>query len=113
MHDERAALVSYTPGVTDGAQTGTGDDDLPRFQVGALPRHLITTLLGDYWFGRPEPLPCWCGWPRSSACPRWPRGRRSPDWPRGAARDVFVEVYDTLGPLAEFRVRQIVAEYDP
>ncbi|MEV6493920.1 PaaX family transcriptional regulator C-terminal domain-containing protein [Actinoplanes sp. NPDC051633] len=35
-----------------------------------------------------------------------------PDWPRGDARDVFVEVYDTLGPLAEFRVKQIVAEFD-
>ncbi|WP_345572362.1 PaaX family transcriptional regulator [Nonomuraea rosea] len=35
------------------------------------------------------------------------------DWPRSAARDVFVEIYDTLGPLAEFRVKQIVAEFDP
>ncbi|MGW4637294.1 PaaX family transcriptional regulator [Sphaerisporangium sp. NPDC004334] len=35
------------------------------------------------------------------------------DWPRAAARDLFVEVYDTLGPLAEFRVRQIVAEFEP
>ncbi|MEV1000692.1 PaaX family transcriptional regulator C-terminal domain-containing protein [Nonomuraea sp. NPDC050202] len=34
-------------------------------------------------------------------------------WPRGAARDVFVEIYDTLGALAEFRVKQIVAEFDP
>ncbi|MEV4176002.1 PaaX family transcriptional regulator C-terminal domain-containing protein [Nonomuraea sp. NPDC049709] len=34
-------------------------------------------------------------------------------WPRAAARDVFVEIYDTLGPLAEFRVRQIVAEFEP
>lgn len=35
------------------------------------------------------------------------------DWPRAAARDLFVEIYDTLGPLAEFRVRQIVAEFEP
>ncbi|TQS10681.1 PaaX family transcriptional regulator [Microbispora hainanensis] len=34
-------------------------------------------------------------------------------WPRAAARDLFVEVYDTLGPLAEFRVKQIVAEFEP
>ncbi|MFC7111170.1 PaaX family transcriptional regulator C-terminal domain-containing protein [Nonomuraea rubra] len=34
-------------------------------------------------------------------------------WPRSAARDVFVEIYDTLGTLAEFRVKQIVAEFDP
>ncbi|MGR6917425.1 PaaX family transcriptional regulator [[Actinomadura] parvosata] len=35
------------------------------------------------------------------------------DWPRAAARDLFVEIYDTLGPLAEFRVKQIVAAFDP
>jgi phenylacetic acid degradation operon negative regulatory protein len=35
------------------------------------------------------------------------------DWPRAAARGVFVEIYDTLGPLAEFRVKQIVAEFEP
>ncbi|WP_260616176.1 PaaX family transcriptional regulator C-terminal domain-containing protein [Microbispora sp. KK1-11] len=35
------------------------------------------------------------------------------DWPRAAARDLFVEIYDTLGPLAEFRVKQIVAEFEP
>jgi phenylacetic acid degradation operon negative regulatory protein len=30
---------------------------LPRAQAGAQPQHLIVTLLGDYWFGRTEPLP--------------------------------------------------------
>jgi Phenylacetic acid-responsive transcriptional repressor len=35
------------------------------------------------------------------------------DWPRAAARESFVEIYDTLGPLAETRVKQIVAEFDP
>ncbi|GAA5077718.1 phenylacetic acid degradation operon negative regulatory protein [Thermocatellispora tengchongensis] len=35
------------------------------------------------------------------------------DWPRARARDLFVEIYDTLGPLAEIRVKQIVAEFDP
>jgi phenylacetic acid degradation operon negative regulatory protein len=34
------------------------------------------------------------------------------DWPRSGARDVFVEIYDILGPLAELRVKQIVAEFD-
>jgi phenylacetic acid degradation operon negative regulatory protein len=38
-----------------------GDTDtfveLPRFQVGSSPQHLVTTLLGDYWLGRPEHLP--------------------------------------------------------
>jgi phenylacetic acid degradation operon negative regulatory protein len=35
------------------------------------------------------------------------------DWPRSRARDVFVEVYDTLGPLAEIRIRQVLAEFAP
>lgn len=34
-------------------------------------------------------------------------------WPRGRARAVFAELYDTLGPLAEIRVRQLVARFSP
>ena len=30
---------------------------LPRSQVGTTPQHLLMTLLGDYWSGRPEHLP--------------------------------------------------------
>ncbi|RVU20899.1 PaaX family transcriptional regulator [Streptomyces antnestii] len=35
-----------------------------------------------------------------------------PHWPLAAARAVFVAVYDALGPLAEFRVRQLIALHD-
>jgi phenylacetic acid degradation operon negative regulatory protein len=31
--------------------------DLPRFQTGFPPQHLLLTLLGDFWTGRHEPLP--------------------------------------------------------
>jgi phenylacetic acid degradation operon negative regulatory protein len=31
--------------------------DLPRFQSGFPPQHLLLTLLGDFWTGRTEPLP--------------------------------------------------------
>lgn len=31
--------------------------DLPRFQTGFPPQHLLLTLLGDFWTGRREPLP--------------------------------------------------------
>lgn len=34
-------------------------------------------------------------------------------WPRGEARATFAAIYDGLGPLAELRVRQILAEYSP
>ena len=36
-----------------------------------------------------------------------------PTWPRGAARELFVDCYDLLGPLATRRVRQIIARYSP
>ncbi len=35
------------------------------------------------------------------------------DWPRADARDLFVRAYDGLAPLAELRVRQIIARFDP
>jgi phenylacetic acid degradation operon negative regulatory protein len=31
--------------------------DLPRFQTGFPPQHLLLTLLGDFWTGRREPIP--------------------------------------------------------
>ena len=31
------------------------------------------------------------------------------DWPQRRARELFVEVYDSLGPAAERRVRELVA----
>ena len=37
--------------------TEFGEIDVPRFQVGFPPQHLLLTLLGDYWSRRCEPLP--------------------------------------------------------
>ena len=34
-------------------------------------------------------------------------------WPRQRARDLFVQAYDELGPLARSRFRQILAEFSP
>jgi phenylacetic acid degradation operon negative regulatory protein len=36
-----------------------------------------------------------------------------PDWPRTNARQLFIEMYDELGPLALRRVQQIIARYAP
>jgi phenylacetic acid degradation operon negative regulatory protein len=44
--------------------------------------------------------------------PRLPRELLPPDWPMEAARAAFVTAYDGLGPLAESRARQVVAEFD-
>lgn len=35
------------------------------------------------------------------------------DWPRAEAREIFTTLYDQLGPLAEARVRQHVATFEP
>ncbi|WP_241661141.1 PaaX family transcriptional regulator C-terminal domain-containing protein [Thermomonospora catenispora] len=35
------------------------------------------------------------------------------DWPRGRAHQVFAELYDSLGPPTERRVRDIVAAHAP
>ncbi len=45
--------------------------------------------------------------------PQLPMRLMPAGWPRQAARALFVEAYDWLGPLAEARVRQIVSEHDP
>jgi phenylacetic acid degradation operon negative regulatory protein len=37
--------------------TEFGELDMPRFQVGFPPQHLLLALLGDYWSQRCEPLP--------------------------------------------------------
>ena len=37
--------------------TEFGELDMPRFQVGFTPQHLLLALLGDYWSGRSDPLP--------------------------------------------------------
>jgi phenylacetic acid degradation operon negative regulatory protein len=36
-----------------------------------------------------------------------------PAWPRAAARELFIDCYDLLGPLAARRARQIIARYSP
>ncbi|GAA1558590.1 hypothetical protein GCM10009678_46980 [Actinomadura kijaniata] len=45
--------------------------------------------------------------------PRLPEELLPADWPRRRAHGVFAELYDALGPLAETRVRQIVARLAP
>ncbi|MHA6622969.1 PaaX family transcriptional regulator [Pseudonocardia sp. DLS-67] len=35
------------------------------------------------------------------------------EWPRRAARDLWIEIYESLGDLATVRIRQIMQQYDP
>jgi phenylacetic acid degradation operon negative regulatory protein len=45
--------------------------------------------------------------------PELPSGAIPEGWPRQRSREIFTEVYDGLGPLAEMRVRQIIGAHEP
>lgn len=45
--------------------------------------------------------------------PELPSDALPDGWPRQRSREIFVQVYDGLGPLAEMRVQQIVGRYEP
>jgi phenylacetic acid degradation operon negative regulatory protein len=45
--------------------------------------------------------------------PDLPDGLMPRDWPRARTHQLFVEIYDALGALAEVRARQVVGEYSP
>lgn len=45
--------------------------------------------------------------------PELPSDALPEGWPRERSREVFAQVYDGLGPLAEIRVQQIIGAYEP
>jgi phenylacetic acid degradation operon negative regulatory protein len=45
--------------------------------------------------------------------PDMPAELLPPDWPRRRAQQVFVQIYDRLGPLAELRFREVLARTHP
>jgi phenylacetic acid degradation operon negative regulatory protein len=45
--------------------------------------------------------------------PELPANLLPGNWPGHEARTVFAQIYDSLGPLAELRVRQLLGEADP
>ncbi len=45
--------------------------------------------------------------------PELPSGVLPDRWPRQRSREIFIRVYDGLGPLAELRVQQIIAAHAP
>jgi phenylacetic acid degradation operon negative regulatory protein len=60
---------------------------------------------------RTEVMDTWRHFPNLD--PELPMELLPGDWPRKRAHDVFAQLYDQLGPLAEIRVRQIVARFAP
>ena len=60
--ERRPAAATAGRDVDAAAETAArftefGELDLPRFQIGFPPQHLLLTLLGDYWSERCEALP--------------------------------------------------------
>jgi phenylacetic acid degradation operon negative regulatory protein len=53
----------------------------------------------------------WQGFPAMD--PDLPDELLPADWPRTQARQLFINIYDELGPLAQRRVQQIIARYAP
>ncbi len=54
-------------------------------------------------------LDAWSGFPDLD--PDLPIAMLPADWPRHEAREVFVELYDALGPLAALRVTQVLKQH--
>jgi phenylacetic acid degradation operon negative regulatory protein len=71
-----------------------------RGQVGAAEALVARQRVKDFW----REL--------VSADPELPENLLPGGWPRRDAQRMFARIYDSLGPLAEVRVRQIFAEHD-
>jgi phenylacetic acid degradation operon negative regulatory protein len=69
--------------------------------VGASEALITRTALMDTWRNFPN------------LDPELPDQLLPPAWPRRAARGIFAEVYNGLGPLAEARVTQVVSWHAP
>ncbi|WP_422768849.1 PaaX family transcriptional regulator C-terminal domain-containing protein [Plantactinospora sp. WMMC1484] len=70
-------------------------------QIGTAEALVARTALMDDWRTMP------------GLDPELPTELLPAQWPRARARELFVELYDGLAGLAEQRVVQVVAEYDP
>jgi phenylacetic acid degradation operon negative regulatory protein len=76
-------------------------DRMRRGQVGSSEALVARTAVKDGW----REL--------VSIDPELPANLLPAQWPGRKARSVYAGIYDSLGPLAEARVRQLLAEHDP
>lgn len=65
----------------------------------------------DALIARTRIMDTWRRFP--AADPDLPDVLLPPDWPRALARQLFIETYDALGPLAQHRIQHIIARYAP
>lgn len=69
-----------------------------------------TVTPADALVARTEVMDVWRTFPGMD--PELPGKLLPSGWPRAEARRLFIEIYDVLGPLAEMRVRQLLARHD-
>ncbi|NUU23523.1 MAG: PaaX family transcriptional regulator [Streptomycetaceae bacterium] len=96
--DLDAVSAAYTEFITEYAPLL---DRVTRGLVGSSEALVARTNVKDVWREM------------VSIDPELPANLLPDEWPGRQAREVFARIYDTLGPLAEVRVRQLLAEHDP
>jgi phenylacetic acid degradation operon negative regulatory protein len=94
-----------------GELRGTYEQFVSRFAPVLDRVRLGQVTASEALIARTELMDTWRRFP--SLDPELPASVLPAGWPRGRSRDIFRQVYDGLGPLAELRVRQLVAAYSP
>lgn len=94
----------------DEVRTGY-DNFLERFQPLVERVRAGTVGASEALVSRTEVMDAWRRFPRLD--PDLPVRLLPEGWPRERARNLFIEVYESLGPLAELRFRQILREHAP
>ncbi|HSA53957.1 MAG TPA: PaaX family transcriptional regulator C-terminal domain-containing protein [Yinghuangia sp.] len=91
----RAAYDEFIAGSTELLDRVTSG------QVGSSEALVVRTSIKDAWREM------------VSIDPELPANLLPDEWPAHRARAIFAQIYDALGPLAEVRVRQLIAAHDP
>lgn len=73
--------------------------------------HLGQVTASEALVARTSVMDTWRQFPRFD--PEFPSGALPEGWPRQRSREIFLQVYDGLGPLAEMRVQQIIGVHEP
>jgi phenylacetic acid degradation operon negative regulatory protein len=124
---DRVASVKVTILRSSVVLTANGGDPLSAWDLGAVRQRYaeyqerFTPVLRRVRRGRVEDTEALVARTRAkefwwreliSIDPELPRELLPADWPGAEGRQLFVALYDSLGPLAERRVRELLAEHD-
>jgi phenylacetic acid degradation operon negative regulatory protein len=94
----------------DGLRAGY-EDFVARFEPVRKRVHSGQVSASEALVTRTEVRDAWRSFPALD--PGLPASMLPDRWPRDDARTIFADVYDELGPLAELRFRQVLADVSP